>query len=86
MILGVLKRFISIREKKNSAADPEDVIRFDPETQTAVIRSSICTGEKVAGFKNKKDGHFTEVMLIRSPEDEKIFKETYGVETIRTEY
>lgn len=86
MILGVLKRFISIREKKNSAADPEDVIRFDPETQTAVIRSYICTGEKVAGFKNKKDGHFTEVMLIRSPEDEKIFKETYGVETIRTEY
>ena len=86
MILGILKRFISIREKKNSAADPEDVIRFDPETQTAVIRSSICTGEKVAGFKNKKDGHFTEVMLIRPPEDEKRFKEIYGIETVKTEY
>jgi hypothetical protein len=61
-------------------------IKFDPETQYAVIRSSICTGEKVAGFKNKKDGHFTEVMVIRSSADEKIFKEMYGIESVRTEY
>lgn len=60
--------------------------QFDSETQYAVIRSSICTGEKVAGFKNKTDGHFTEVMLIRSPADEKEFKETYGVESIKVEY
>ena len=86
MILGAFKHFYSVWKKKNSPADPEDVIRFDPETQIAVIRSSICTGEKVAGFKNKKDGHFTEVMLIRSPEDEKQFKEIYGIETVRTEY
>lgn len=44
------------------------------------------TGEKVAGFKNKTDGHFTEVMLIRSPADEKEFKETYGVEALKVEY
>ena len=61
-------------------------IKFDPETQYAVIRSSICTGEKVAGFKNKKDGHFTEVMVIRSSADEKNFKEMYGIENVRTEY
>ena len=61
-------------------------IKFDPDTQYAVIRSSICTGEKVAGFKNKKDGHFTEVMMIRSSADEKQFKEMYGLETVRTEY
>ena len=60
--------------------------QFDPETQYAVIRSSICTGEKVAGFKNNTDGHFTEIMLIRSPADEKEFKETYGVESIKVEY
>ena len=59
---------------------------FDPETQIAVIRSSICTGEKVAGFKSKKDGSFTEVMLIRSPKDVQRFKETYGVDTLKTEY
>ena len=64
----------------------EPAVHFDPETQYAVIRSSICTGEKVAGFKNKTDGHFTEVMLIRSPVDEKEFKETYGVDSLRVEY
>ena len=47
----------------------ETAVQFNPETQYAVIHSSICTGEKVAGFKNKSDGHFTEVMLIRSPAD-----------------
>ena len=64
----------------------EPTVHFDPETQYAVIRSSICTGEKVAGFKNKSDGHFTEVMLIRSAADEKEFKETYGVESVKVEY
>jgi len=64
----------------------ETAVHFDPETQYAVIRSSICTGEKIAGFKNKTDGHFTEVMLIRSPADEKEFKETYGVDSLKVEY
>ena len=70
-----------IFKKKN-----QNEFRFDPETQYAVIRSSICTGEKVAGFKNKKDGHFTEVMVIRSSEDENRFKTAYNIETLRTEY
>ena len=64
----------------------QPAVQFDPETQYAVIRSSICTGEKVAGFKNKTDGHFTEVMLIRSAADEEEFKRTYGVETVKVEY
>lgn len=62
------------------------VTPFDPEKQVAVIRSSICTGEKVAGFKSREDGSFTEIMLIRSPKDVQTFKETYGVETLKTEY
>ena len=69
------------RKKSREAA-----VQFNPETQYAVIHSSICTGEKVAGFKNKSDGHFTEVMLIRSPADEKEFKETYGVNSLKVEY
>ena len=68
--------------KKARKAD----LQFDPETQYAVIRSSICTGEKVAGFKNKTDGHFTEVMLIRSPADEKEFKEIYGIDSLKVKY
>ena len=59
---------------------------YDPEIQYPVIRSSICTGEKVAGFRNKKTGHFTEVMLIQSPRDEEAFKRKYKVETLKTEY
>ncbi|WP_310751940.1 aspartate dehydrogenase [Ruminococcus sp.] len=59
---------------------------FDPEKQEAVICSSICTGEKVAGFKDKAGGRFVEVMLIRSPKDIEEFKERYGVDTLRTEY
>ena len=62
------------------------VEQFDPEAYDAVIRSSICTGEKVAGFKNKKDGRFTEVMLIRSQKDIEEFKATYHVDMITTIY
>ena len=61
-------------------------VSFDPEKQEPVIRSSICTGEKVAGFKSKEDGHFTEVMVLRTMKDEERFKEMYGVENIKTEY
>ncbi|MBO6164999.1 MAG: aspartate dehydrogenase [Eubacterium sp.] len=70
--------------KKNKKVVPE--VTFDPEKQYAVIRSSICTGEKVAGFKNKDDGHFTEVMLIRSQADEETFKAIYNIDKIKTEY
>ena len=64
----------------------EPEIKYDPDKQYAMIRSSICTGEKVADFRNKEDGHFTEVMLIRSYEDELRFKEMYNLETVKTEY
>ena len=61
-------------------------VPFDPQKQIAVIRSSICTGEKVAGFKNLDDGHFVDVMLIRSPEDVEVFKKMYDLESVKTEY
>lgn len=61
-------------------------IPYDPEKQYAVIRVSICTGEKVAGFKNYDDAHFTEVMLIRDMEDEKRFKAIYRLDEIKKEY
>ena len=66
--------------------DMRDKVAYDPQTQYAVIRSSICTGEKVAGFKNKKNGHFTDVMVIRTPADEERFKKIYGLDTVKTEY
>ena len=76
-----MKKHLFFKHSNRFASDA-----YDPETQYPVIRSSICTGEKVAGFKNKKTGHFTEVMLIRTPKDLAEFKETYKVDKIDTEY
>lgn len=64
----------------------KEKIPYDSEKQYAVIRVSICTGEKVAGFKNYGDAHFTEVMLIKDAEDEKRFKAIYGLDEIKKEY
>ncbi len=61
-------------------------IPYDPETQYPVIKASICTGEKVAGFKSRTDGHFTEVMLSASDTDLVVFKNAYGIDGIKTEY
>ena len=70
----------------NRRKEVKPEVEYDPDTMIPVIRSSICTGEKVAGFKNKKDGHFTEVMLIVTPGDERHFKDMYGLDTVKTEY
>lgn len=53
---------------------------YNKETQKPVMRVSICTGEKVAGFLDKATGKFTDVMLIRSEKDLAAFCEEYGVE------
>ena len=61
---------------------------YDRETLKPVIRSSICTGEQVAGFKNMQTGKFREVMLIRNGGDLKEFMEAYDISEgeIATEY
>ena len=64
----------------------KEAIQFNPKKQYAVIRSSVCTGEKVAGFKSIEDGSFTEVMLIRTDEDEKQFRKIYNLKTVKKEY
>lgn len=63
-----------------------DDIPFDSERQTAVIKCSICTGEQIAGFKNKVDGQFTEVMLIKNSADLEKFKIIYGIIDVKKEY
>ena len=61
---------------------------YDRENLKPVIRSSICTGEQTAGFKNLHTGKFSEVMLIRSSRDLEEFQKTYGISDseITTEY
>jgi len=61
---------------------------YDKEQQRPVIKSSICTGEKVAGFKDVQTGKFTEVMLIRDSKDMDVFLEKYDISVaeVKTEW
>jgi len=61
-------------------------IPFDPASQYAVIKCSICTGERVAGFKSRAGGEFIEVMLIKSDADLKKFTDIYCIDEIKKEY
>ena len=45
-----------------------------------MIRSSICTGEQVAGFKDPVSGKFDELMLIRGGSDLAEFYSQYQVD------
>ncbi len=64
-------KWFSKQEKKRAA--------YDAERLTPVIRSSICTGEKTAGFKDLQTGQFHDVMLIRSEKDLEDFRDQYGI-------
>ena len=60
---------------KKAPAEAYDQALLEP-----AIRSSICTGEKVVGFREKETGRFREVSLIRTPADLDAFKQKYGIE------
>ncbi len=53
---------------------------YNKEAQKPVIRASICTGERVAGFQDIRTGKFTEVMLIRTPADLEQFRQLYDID------
>lgn len=63
-------------------------IPCDIAGKVPVIRSSICTGEQVAGFKDAVSGRFTEIMLIRTAGDLEEFLRAYGLreEELRREW
>ena len=54
-------------------------ISYNKSGKIPVIRSSICTGEQVAGFKDSS-GKFEELMLIRDDKDLSEFLSRYQVE------
>ena len=68
----------SYKSAKKLSAPP-----FDPAAEEPAIRCSICTGEQVAGFRNKHTGQFREVTLIRTPKDLEGFKKDFGVEDLK---
>ena len=57
-----------------------EVKRYDEKIRRPAIRSSICTGEKVAGFENLETGKVEEIQLIQSPKDIEDFKKRYGIQ------
>lgn len=61
------------KRKKASAVLPKAYDGMSP-----AVKSSICTGEKVAGFVDKS-GRFEDVMLISKEADLDSFCELYGV-------
>ena len=59
---------------------------YDRENMKPILHASICTGETVAGFKNRQTGKF-EVMLVKSEADKELFKEIYDItDDLPTEY
>lgn len=71
-------------KKKKTAAQPAKT--YDEKLYKAAMRCSICTGEQVAGFKNRETGKFEEVALIRNEAELQAFKDTYGVTDIEKFY
>lgn len=53
---------------------------YDREHLEPAVRCSICTGEQVAGFRDRNSGRFEEVALIRSEQDLEKFRHRYGIE------
>ncbi len=74
---------MSLFSKKNKTAQS---FAYDPEREKPVIRASVCTGERAAGFKDLKTGKFREVILIREKKELEAFMREYGLEHIDTEY
>ena len=61
---------------------------FPSEDYEPVIRSSICTGERVACMRERATGRLHEIMLLRTDEDLALFCRNYGLQAdaIKTVY
>ena len=71
------------RKKEEPSLPGFDLAAYEP-----VIRSSICTGERVACMRDRESGRLREVMLIRTGEDLEAFCKAYGLrpEQVKTVY
>ncbi|MDO4308326.1 MAG: aspartate dehydrogenase [Eubacteriales bacterium] len=57
----------------------KETLIYDRERTRPALKSSICTGEKVAGFVDKSSGKFEDIMLIRGDGDLEEFCRNYGI-------
>ncbi len=81
MFFHFLKKENHTHDKENKYANQKAIYadHWDRSIQKPIIRASICTGEKVAGFKNLTTGKFEDIMLIRNDHDLNEFLTLYGV-------
>ena len=88
ILLCALVGFLSWFFTKRKYEKKEDTSRYDydPEKEKPVIRASICNGEQVAGFKNRENGEFHEVMMIKDQNELKEFMRQYGLDHVDKEY
>lgn len=61
-------------------------IDYNKETEVPAVKSSICTGEKTAGFLEVNTGKYRDVMLVKSDADIDLFKKACGVDEVRKIY
>lgn len=52
---------------------------YNKEQKMPVLKCSICNGEQVAGFQDKKTGAFEDIMFIRSQQELEQFMDMYGI-------
>lgn len=71
--------FSKSKHEKGGGDGARGDMAFDLTQYTPVIRASICTGEKTAGFQEKANGRFHDVMLIRNEHDMEEFRSKYGI-------
>lgn len=64
----------------------EPPIPFDPQTQQAAVRRSICTGEMTVGFIDKRTGRFTDLMRVDDQYELEQFMKRIGVDEIKNIY
>ena len=77
---------IGMHRDNSGKKNLSETVPYDPERQIPVLKCSICTGERIAGFKDTETGHITEVMVIRSDDDLRYFRKHYGIDTLKEEY
>lgn len=70
------------RKKK---AAPQS-IEYDRNLETPAIKCSICNGEQVAGFLNKKTGKFRESVCIHNARELEEFKAGCSVTDVKKIY
>ena len=77
---------IGMHQDNSGKKNLSETVPYGPEKQVPVLKCSICTGERIAGFKDIETGHITEVMVIRSDDDLRYFRKHYGIDTLKEEY